>query len=226
MSFDSPVPSPLEQLRAVPLFAGLPAASLNELAQDARHRAYARGAIVVNEGDPGHALFVVCSGSLKACLSDKQGREVILSMLGPGDYFGELALLDDAPRSATVAAVEPTELLVVTKTAFQALLHRQPDSMQAVVRELVGRVRELTDNVRALALVDVFGRIVRLLHSLAVTEGELQVVRPRLTQQEIASRVGSSREMVSRIMKDLVIGEYVSQEPDCLVIRRRLPERW
>jgi CRP/FNR family cyclic AMP-dependent transcriptional regulator len=214
------------QLRAVPLFAGLPANALAELAQNTRQRTYAKGAVVVNEGDPAHSFFIVCSGSLKACLNDDQGREVILSVLGPGDHFGELALLDDSPRSASVAALEPSELLLVTKRAFQVVLEKHPDCMYAIVKELAGRVRELTENVRTLALVDVFGRIARLLTSLAAEDGGVQAIRPRLTQQDIANRVGSSREMVSRILKDLVIGGYLSIEADRIVLHRKLPNRW
>ncbi len=216
----------LVTLRAVPLFATLPLAAQQALVREARQRTYAKGAIVINEGDAAHGLFIVCSGLLKACLNDDQGRELILSTLGPGDHFGELALLDDAPRSANVAALEPSELLVITKAAFQSVLQSHPDCMWPIVRSLVERVRELTENVRALALVDVFGRLARLLTSLAVEEGDLQVVRPRPTQQDIASRIGASREMVSRILKDLVVGGYLSLEADRIVIHRKFPNRW
>lgn len=217
----------LVTLRAVPLFASLPEAAQHALVREARQRTYAKGAIVINEGDAAHGLFIVCSGLLKACLNDDQGRELILSTLGPGDHFGELALLDDAPRSANVAALEPTDLLVITKATFQGVLQSHPDCMWPIVRSLVERVRELTENVRALALVDVFGRLARLLTSLAVEEeGGVQAVRPRPTQQDIASRIGASREMVSRILKDLVVGGYLSLEVDRIVIHRKFPNRW
>lgn len=214
------------QLSAVPLFSALPASALEELARSTRKRTVAKGAIVVSEGDAAHGFFIVCSGSLKVCLNDEQGREVVLSILSAGDHFGELALLDDAPRSASVAALESSELLMVGKPAFQAVLQRHPDCMAVIVRELVWRVRDLTEEVRTLALVNVFGRIVRLLATLACDEDKVQVVRPRLTQQEIASRVGASREMVSRILKDLVIGGYLSIEPDRIVLHKKLPSRW
>jgi CRP/FNR family cyclic AMP-dependent transcriptional regulator len=217
----------LATLRAVPLFASLPLPAQQALVCEARQRTYAKGAIVINEGDAAHGLFIVCSGLLKACLNDDQGRELILSTLGPGDHFGELALLDDAPRSANVAALEPTDLLVITKTAFQGVLQSHPDCMWPIVRSLVERVRELTENVRALALVDVFGRLARLLTGLATpAEGDTQVVEPRPTQQDIASRIGASREMVSRILKDLVIGGYLTLEAHRIVIHRKFPHRW
>lgn len=216
----------LATLRAVPLFAKLPLPAQEALVRESRQRTYAKGAIVINEGDAAHGLFIVCTGLLKACLNDEQGRELILSTHGPGDHFGELALLDDAPRSANVAALETTELLVLTKAAFHSVLQSHPDCMWAIVRSLVARVRELTENVRALALVDVFGRLARLLTSLAADEAGQQVVRPRPTQQDIASRIGASREMVSRILKDLVLGGYLSLEADCIRIHRKFPQRW
>ncbi|MES2890325.1 MAG: Crp/Fnr family transcriptional regulator [Pseudomonadota bacterium] len=216
----------LATLRAVPLFATLPLPAQEALVREARQRTYAKGAIVINEGDAAHGLFIVCSGLLKACLNDEQGRELILSTHGPGDHFGELALLDDAPRSANVAALEATELLIITKAAFHSVLQSHPDCMWAIVRSLVARVRELTENVRALALVDVFGRLARLLTTLAADEAGQQVIRPRPTQQDIASRIGASREMVSRILKDLVLGGYLSLDADCIRIHRKFPHRW
>lgn len=216
----------MAQLEAVPLFNDLPKPAREALLCKARTRTYAKGAIVINEGDAAHGLFIVCSGQLKACLNDEQGRELVLSTMGPGDHFGELALLDGAPRSANVAALEASELLFITKEAFHSVLQAHPDCMWAIVFSLVARVRDLTENVRTLALVDVFGRLVRLLTSLAAQEGEMQVIRPRPTQQDIANRIGASREMVSRILKDLVFGGFLNLESDHIVIRRKFPSRW
>jgi len=216
----------LAQIEAVPLFARLPAQAKEALLCQARKRVYAKGAIVINEGDAAHGLFIVCSGLLKACLNDDQGRELVLSTHGPGDHFGELALLDGAPRSANVAALEPSELLIITKDAFHAVLHDHPDCMWAIVHCLVERVRDLTENVRALALVDVFGRLARLLTGLSADEGGVQVIRPRPTQQDIANRIGASREMVSRILKELVFGGFLSLESDRIVVHRKFPSRW
>lgn len=213
-------------LEQVELFAGLAPARLEALARAAALRVYPRGAIVVNKGDAGHGLFVVQSGTLKAFLTDENGRELTLSIHGPGEYFGELALLDDAPRSASVMALERCELLQVPRRAFLAVIEDNPDSMHVVLRNLVDRIRALTDSVHAFALEDVFGRIHRLLDSLAVAEGEHRVIERRLTQQEIANLVGASREMVNRIVRELVIGGYLAIEPQRIVILRKLPARW
>lgn len=213
-------------LDQVELFAGLDAAQLKMLAGSAHLRTFPQGAIVVNEGDDGHGLFVVQRGALKVFLMDDNGREITLSMLEPGDYFGELALLDGAPRSASVMALERSELLQVSRPTFLALVDANPACMHTLLRNLVTRVRTLTENVRALALIDVFGRIARLFESLAVPQEEQWVIERRLTQQEIANLVGSSREMVNRILRDLVIGGYISIEQQRIVLRRKLPARW
>lgn len=213
-------------LEQVELFAGLAPAQLAALARSAQPRVFPRGAVVLNAGDAAHGLFVVQTGSLKAFVMDANGRELTLSLHGPGDYFGELALLDDAPRSASVIALERCELLHLARPAFLALIDANPESMHVVLRNLVRRIRALTDSVQALALEDVFGRLHRLLESLAVPRGEQWIVEPRLTQQEIANRVGASREMINRIVRELVIGGYLTLEPQRIVIRRRLPARW
>lgn len=213
-------------LDKVDLFAGLGPEQLNALLRGAVVRNYPKGSIVVNEGDDGHGLFVVQSGSLKAFLMDEQGRELTLTLFAAGDYFGELALLDDAPRSASVATVERSALLQISRPNFLAILDDNPACMQVLLRNLVRRIRTLTENVRALALVDVFGRIARLFDSLAVSVDGERVVERRLTQQEIANLIGASREMVNRILRELVIGGYISIEKNRIVLRRKLPAHW
>lgn len=213
-------------LDKVDLFAGLDASQLDLLARHAQLRTFQPGAIVVNEGDDGHGLFVVQRGSLKVYLMDDNGREVTLSLLGPGDYFGELALLDEAPRSASVITLERSELLQISRTTFLTLLDTHPACVRILLRNLVARIRSLTDNVRALALVDVFGRIARLFESLAVAHEDHWIIERKLTQQDIANLVGASREMVNRILRDLVIGGYITMEHHQIELKRKLPSRW
>lgn len=216
----------MKYLDRVDLFEGLTDEHAELLMERSRVRTYAANTIVVSEGDEGNSLFVVQSGALKAFLTDNAGREVTLSLLDPGDYFGELALLDEAPRSASVAAVTKSEVLQIPRSAFLALIEVHPACMQMVVRNLVGRIRTLTESVRSLALVDVFGRISRVFNSLAVEkEGVMQIDR-RLTQQDLANMVGASREMVNRILRDLVSGGYVELEQHRIIICRKLPQNW
>ena len=214
-------------LHTVELFSGLSDQQLDALLHGSRTRFFSKGTVVVHEGELGQALFIIKSGSLKAYLNDDEGKEVVLSTLGPGEYFGELALIDHAARSASIAALEPSELVQVPKEAFQELLRQHPEVVHMVLRNLVGQVRRLSDNIRTLALLDVFGRIVRLLTSLGTEDAQGRlIITPKLTQREIANRVGSSREMVSRILKDLAIGGYITIDSDSMMVNKKFPARW
>ena len=214
------------KLSGIELFAGLPDKQISQLAGHARPRTYPSGAIVVNEGDEAGGMFIVESGALKVFVTEENGKEVTLSLLGPEDYFGELALLDGAPRSASVMTIERSTLVQISRSDFLAVLDANPTSMQIIVRNLVGRIRELTDNVRALALIDVFGRISRIFDSMSEPEGEHRIIRQRLTQQDLANLVGASREMVNRILRELVAGEYIEIHNQHILIKRKLPARW
>ena len=199
-------------------------AELAEISRSAIPRSYPARTVIVSEGDRSDALYVILEGRCRAYVSDENGREAILSDMGPGEYFGEVAM-DKGPRSASVVTLEPAKLLVVPAERFRAFLAENPDFAFHFIGKLLHRIRELTHNVSGLALLDAYGRVARLLLESAREEGGRQVVAERMTQAEIASRVGCSREMVSRIFKDLVRGGYVSVEKERIVILRRPPER-
>ncbi len=213
-------------LENIELFAGLPDEQLAKLADHVRQRVYPAGAIVVNEGDEAHGMFIVDAGALKVFVTEENGKEVTLSLLGQDDYFGELALLDEAPRSASVITIERSTLLQISRSDFLDVLAANPGSMQIIVRNLVGRIRELTDNVRALALIDVFGRISRIFDAMSEPEGDMRIIRRRMTQQDLANLVGASREMVNRILRELVAGDYVEIHHQYILLKRKLPARW
>ena len=174
------------------------------------------------EGDPADGLYVVVSGRIKVLLSDNDGKEVVLTVESGGACFGEIALLDEEPRSASVAALENTELLIIYRDQFMDLLDNHPE----FVRSLAHMVRRLTKNVESLALKDVYCRIVDVLERRSVVADDVYVVNERLTHQLIADMIGSSREMVSRIMSDLVKGDYISVTSEQIRINRRLPSGW
>jgi CRP/FNR family transcriptional regulator, cyclic AMP receptor protein len=199
-------------------------AELAEISRSAIPRSYPARTVIVSEGDRSDALYVILEGRCRAYVSDENGREAILSDMGPGEYFGEVAM-DKGPRSASVVTLEPAKLLVVPAERFRAFLAENPDFAFHFIGKLLHRIRELTHNVSGLALLDAYGRVARLLLESAREEDGRQVVAERMTQAEIASRVGCSREMVSRIFKDLVQGGYVSVEKERIVILRRPPER-
>ncbi|HYC35666.1 MAG TPA: Crp/Fnr family transcriptional regulator [Usitatibacter sp.] len=199
-----------------------------ELEQMSRHgvvREYRARTMVVTEGEQTDALYIILDGKLRAFVGDANGKEVVLSVMGPGEYFGEVAF-DKGPRSASVITLEHARLLVVQGAQFAAFVKGNPDFALHLIHKLIHHVRVLTENVRSLALMDAYGRVARLLLDSSVKQDGLQYVPERLTQAEIASRVGCSREMVSRIFKDLVAGHYITMEPDRIVINRQPPARW
>lgn len=214
-------------LKGVVVFEGLSDEDIGFLTERTATRTYPKGAVIVNEGEEGNSLFVIQTGAVKAYLSDDDGKEVVLSTPGPGEYFGELALFDDAPRSASVAALEPCRVMMVSKAILREALKERPEIAVALLKGLATRIRALTENVRALALLDVFGRLVTTLYSLAkATDDGKHVIEQKLTQQDLASRIGASREMVSRILQDLVRGGYIEIEHKRITIRKKIPSSW
>lgn len=183
------------------MFASLPEGDLQALVPLLREKRAAKGSMILLQGDPGDALFLVASGQVKVVLIGEDGREVILSVLGPGAFFGELALLDDEPRSAHVVAMEDTTLYQLRREDFQARLRTSPEAGIAVLRELSRRLRRANTAIGSLALRDVAGRIAHLLLDLAAEEGGSRITR-RLTHATIAQMVGASRETVSRALSD------------------------
>lgn len=183
------------------MFASLAEADLQALVPVLREKRAARGSLILLQGDAGDALFLVAVGQVKVVLIGEDGREVILSVLGPGAFFGELALLDDEPRSAHVVAMEDTTLYQLRREDFQARLRTSPEAGIAVLRELSRRLRRANTAIGGLALRDVAGRLAHLLLDLAAEEGGTRITR-RLTHATLAQMVGASRETVSRALSD------------------------
>jgi len=210
----------------VSLFEGLEPKALVALAQQLLSRKLPKNTIVISEGDATDALYVVVNGRVKVFVSNDEGREITLCTQGPGEYFGELALLDGDGRSASVMTMEPCEFAVIERRAFLECLAAYPSMATPLIRNLSRRIRRLTNLARNLALLDVYGRIVRTLLDLSQEKDGHRVIGEKLTHQEIANRVGASREMVSRIMKDLTDGGYLRIEAGYIVIRDHLPPGW
>ena len=200
-------------------------AELRAIARRGSARSYARNTVVVAEGDLTDTLYIIVSGRVRVYVSDAQGREVTLSEQGAGEYFGEM-VLDEGPRSASVITLEPSRFLVVPKNDVLEFLGDNPAFAVHLIGKLIRRSRVLTENVKSLALLDVYGRVARLLLELAEDRDGLLLIEPRPTQQDMASRVGASREMVSKILTDLASGGYVRVEGRRMVIARTLPSRW
>lgn len=200
----------------------LPAALLDAIAPRGSARTFAANTILINEGDTTDSLYIVLSGRVKVYASSDDGREVVLTEYGPGEYFGELSI-DGAKRSASIKALEACSCRVVQGSELRQFLAAHPDFAMHLTHKLIRMVRRLTEQVRSLALQDVYGRMVRVLTELSEPAGEERIVRQKLTQQDIADRVGSSREMINRVMKELTTGGYVAVRDGRHVIMKKLP---
>ena len=190
-------------LKSVPLFASFSDQQSVTLLNYVQHRSFARHIFVLQMGDETDSIYIVLSGKVKVVITDDQGREVILGFMGPQEFFGEMGILDDQPRSASVYTLEPCELLRLSKPAFMNCLKEHSEVAMLVIRNLVKRLRAADRKIESLALVDVSGRVARLLIDMAQEiDGKLVVVRAP-AKQEIARMIGASREMVSRVVKEL-----------------------
>jgi CRP/FNR family cyclic AMP-dependent transcriptional regulator len=214
-----PRPAPTDPL------APLAEETLRKIASSGVVRQFPKNVVLINEGDQGDSLFIVVSGKVKVFASNEAGKEVVIDFHGPGEYVGEMAL-DGAPRSASVITVEPTTCAVVSRAHFRDFILAHPDFALHLIERLIQRVRLATENVKSLALSDVYGRLVRLLLSLAEERDGQLTVPEKLTQQDIAERIGASRDMISRLMKDLVGGGYLAIEDRAIRILKKLPPAW
>ena len=206
-------------LKAVPLFSSFPEDQLRMLTSMVARKSVSRSTTIMTGGDPTDSLYIVLSGRLKVMMSDAEGKEVIHTILGPGEFFGEMGLIDDEPRSATVVAIEACELLYIAKRDFKKCLAENFDMAMAVMRGLVRRLREADRKIGSLALLDVYGRVARLLLDMSENVDGEKIVTKRLPKQDIAKMIGASREMVSRVMKDLQMGGYIEMRGSNIVLR-------
>lgn len=206
-------------LRNVPLFAVLPEAQLLLLTGVVGRKSFPRGSTIISAGDTNDFLYIIISGRLKVMMSDDEGREVILAILGFNEFFGEMGLLDDSPRSASVVALEPCELLSLSKRDFKKCLLDNFELSMTVMRGLVKRLREADGKIGSLALMDVYGRVARLLLEMSELVDGRKVVTKKLAKQDIAKMIGASREMVSRVMKDLQAGGVIEVRGSAIYLR-------
>ena len=221
MQIEPPLPgrrSNLSLLKNIPLFAGLTEAQLEQLARMAVIRKVQRNTTIVHVGDSTDSLFVIISGGAKVLNRDVEGREVILTLLEAGECFGEMGLIDGSPRSADVVTIESCELLVISKADFTKALADNIELCLNIMKSLVLRLREANRKIESLALMDVYGRVAKLLLDFSEEENGVRVIRRKVTKQDMAKMVGASREMVSRVMKDLENSGYIRVEAGCIVL--------
>jgi CRP/FNR family cyclic AMP-dependent transcriptional regulator len=206
-------------------FSPLREETLRAIAATGVVRQFPKQTVLIHEGDTGDALYIILSGRVKVYASNAAGREFVIDFHGPGEYVGEMSL-DGAPRSASVITVEPTKCAIVNRAQFREFLVANPDFALHLVERLIHRVRVTTGNLKSLALSDVYGRLVRLIEALAVEVDGKPTVQEKLTQQDIADRVGASRDMIGKLLKDLVAGGYLAVEDRTIVVLKKLPVGW
>ena len=211
-------------LKAVPFFTQLNDHELDVVRSVASEKTYPKNAVVLTEGEAGDSLFMIQSGKVKVFIGDEDGREIILKILGPGSFFGEMSMIDKQPRSASVTTLETSTFLVLQHNAFEKCVEQAPRIAQMVMQVLAQRVREADRKIGTLALMDVYGRVASTLLELAVYNNGKLMVGEKLSQQDLANMVGASREMVNRILKDLSDRGFISIESKSItIINRELP---
>jgi CRP/FNR family cyclic AMP-dependent transcriptional regulator len=211
-------------LRAIPLFQDLSDTDIAIMNDLAIEKIVSKGTVVLTEGDIGDSLYTIISGRVKVFIGDEDGREIILKILGPGDFFGEMSLIDRQPRSASVSTLENSVFRTLSHQAFESCLERAPRIAATVMQALAKRLRDADRKISTLALMDVYGRVANTLLELAVNSNGKLIVGEKLSQQDIANMVGASREMVNRILKDLSDRGYISVESKTITIHNeKLP---
>ena len=216
--------SNLELIRRVPLFSMLNAAQGESVAQAVIKRRFKRGETIVEQGKKSNALFIILTGRARVFTADARGREVILANMNPGDYIGEMSLIDNEPHSASVRAEVQTDVLMLGRTDFARCLPENSSMAYTVMKNLVQRLRSADRKIESLALMDVYGRVARSLIEAAHTDEQGRTtIRDKVSRQDLAKMVGASREMVSRVMKDLEDRGYIETMLNgSVVIKERL----
>ncbi len=215
--------SNLDLIRRVPLFSMLTANQAEAVAESVVKRRFRRGEVIVERGQKSNALYILLTGRARVVASDARGREVILAVLQPGDYIGEMSLIDNEPHSATVRAEVQTDVLMLGRSEFARCLPENSSLSYAILRGLVQRLRNADRQIESLALLDVYGRVARALLDMATDDAGQRVIRGKVSRQDLAKHVGASREMVSRVMKDLEErGLVETLETGSVVLKERL----
>lgn len=217
--------SNLDLIRRVPLFSMLTNDQARAVADGVVKRRYRRGELVVEQGKKSNALFILLNGRARVLTADSRGREVILAVLEAGDYVGEMSLIDNQPHSATVRCEVQCDMLILGRTEFARCLPENSSLSYAIMRGLVTRLRSADRQIESLALLDVYGRVARTLLDMAEDVDGEKVIRGKVSRQDMAKIVGASREMVSRVMKDLEErGVIQTLDNGTVLLKNRLPE--
>lgn len=213
-------------LQQAQLFSELDEAALQQILARSRTLSLRKNAILMSEGDIGESMYVILSGSVRIFVSEEDGNEMTLSIDGRGACIGEISLLDDEPRTASAVTTEKSEVLAISKASFIELLAEHPNIALDIIRALTARLRRATDGIRSLALRNVYQRLVLKLEELSTTRDDEKFLERKYSHQELGKMIGASREMVGKVMAELVKGGYVEVRDQHLHLLREFPHDW
>jgi len=214
-----------ETLNKTTLFSGMEPDDLDVIASQTVIKKFPKNTVILGQGDDTDSLYVIVKGKVDVFLHNDKGKEIIINTLGESESFGELAPLGGIPRQASIITTEESTFGIISRQVFMDTLLARPTISMRIIDLLISRIQDLTEEVSSLALEDVYNRVVRVLYKHAEEVGE-KLITEKLTQQDIASRVGATREMVHRILKELKTGGYISIEGKHITIEKKLPPGW
>lgn len=214
-----------ETLNKTTLFSGMDPDALDDIASQTVIKKFPKNTVILGQGDDTDSLYVIVKGKVDVFLHNDKGKEIIINTLGESESFGELAPLGGIPRQASIITTEESTFGIISRQVFMDTLLARPTISMRIIDLLISRIQDLTEEVSSLALEDVYNRVVRVLYKHAEEVGE-KLITEKLTQQDIASRVGATREMVHRILKELKTGGYISIEGKHITIEKKLPPGW
>ena len=213
----------MDMLKNIPLFSCLEDPEIEFLEKVMKKKSFPKNSIIFSEGEDSDSVYIIKKGKVKAIVADENGKEITLNIHGPGEYFGEMSFIDGEPRSATIITKEPAEFMMIMRDDFKKVLSSNPDMAFNMLKGVTHLLRQATHKIENLAFLDVYGRLCNVLKQYAKPKGEKLVVEEKLTHQELANIVGSSREMISRILKELVDGGYLAIDKKQITIQKKLP---
>lgn len=214
------------KIKQIPIFSDLDEVALHLVSSKSRTLKFRKNTILMNEGETGESLYLINSGKVKIFISDENGDEMTLFIEGPGSYIGEISLLDNAPRTASAITLEPTEVILISKQAFFELILENPAIAFSIISGLTKKMRRATENIRSLALKNVYQRLVLKLLELADDENGIKTISTRYTNLELGKMIGASREMVGKVLTELTRGEYVEQRDGKMFLLKDFPHDW
>jgi CRP/FNR family cyclic AMP-dependent transcriptional regulator len=216
----------VEQLKEMEFFSGISEPILTKLAGMMKEVRFTKNNSIISQGERSRSLYVITDGRAKVFITDEQGHQTIYSFLKKGDYFGELSLLDDAPRSATVVTLEDITALILSHAKFNEFVNNHPGVCWSLFKALSTRMRQMDETIYNLTTRDIYGRLAETLYNEAEEQEDGTLITQKLTHQDLAEMIGSSREMISRIFSDLKQGDYIKVEQKRITILKRLPTNW